>query len=102
MAQHYVLRYNYVEDYFARRDAYRKEHLAHINKEVANGNILLTGVLPAQNGAMMIFYCDSADFVRDFAEKDPYMAAKLIADYEVCLWDIACGVPEMVHPKAHA
>lgn len=98
MAQHYVLRYNYVTDYFARRDAFRKAHLAHINKEVDAGNILLTGVLPEKNGAMMIFYCENPEFVKNFAEHDPYMAEGLIADYEVVLWDIAAGVPAMVHP----
>lgn len=100
MARHYVLTYDYVKDYFARRDAWRKDHLAHINEEVAKGTILLTGVLPEKNGAMMIFYCDDAQFVRNFAAADPYAAAGLIAKAEVNVWDVAAGVEAMLHPKA--
>lgn len=42
--KHFVLIYNYVEDYMARRDAYRAEHLARIRAEVEAGRILAAGV----------------------------------------------------------
>ena len=44
--QHFVLTYRYVDDYMARRDAYRAEHLARLQKAVDDGFVLAVGVLP--------------------------------------------------------
>ena len=42
--QHFVLTYRYVDDYMARRDAYRAEHLARLQKAVDDGFVLAVGV----------------------------------------------------------
>lgn len=98
--KHFVLIYNYVEDYMARRDAYRAEHLARIRAEVEVGRILAAGVLPEGLRALLICYADSSDAVRAFALGDPYYKAGLIASFEVSDWMVAAGVPQLVQPAA--
>lgn len=90
--KHFVLIYNYVEDYMARRDAYRAE--------VEVGRILAAGVLPEGPRALLICYADSSDAVRAFALGDPYYKAGLIASFEVSDWMVAAGVPQLVQPAA--
>lgn len=98
--KHFVLIYHYVEDYMARRDAFRAEHLARIGKAVEAGRILGAGVLPEGPRALLVFYAESREEVCAFAEGDPYYKAGLIASYEVDDWMVAAGLPDLVNPVA--
>lgn len=96
--KHFVLTYHYVEDYMARRDAFRAEHLARISSALEQGRILAAGVLPQGPRALIVFYADSADEVKAFAEGDPYYKAGLIASFEIDDWALAAGVSELLNP----
>ncbi len=53
---HYLLFYDYVSDYLARREAYRAAHLAHAKPYLDRGEILLGGAfadLDANGDAML-------------------------------------------------
>lgn len=97
--KHFVLTYHYVKDYMARRDAYRAEHLARIQKAVDDGFILGAGVLPKEPSALIVCYAQSIDEVRAFAENDPYNKAGLIASYEADDWVVAAGIPNLLTPE---
>lgn len=81
--QHFVLTYRYVDDYMARRDAYRAEHLARLQKAVDDGFVLAVGVLPESLSALIVCYANSADEVRAFAKDDPYNHAGLITSLKL-------------------
>lgn len=97
--QHFVLTYRYVDDYMARRDAYRAEHLARLQKAVDDGFVLAVGVLPESLSALIVCYANSADEVRAFAKDDPYNHAGLITSLEVEPWMVAVGLPAIVKPQ---
>jgi uncharacterized protein YciI len=97
--QHFVLTYRYVDDYMARRDAYRAEHLARLQKAVDDGFVLAVGVLPESLSALIVCYANSADEVRAFAKDDPYNHAGLITSFEVEPWMVAVGLPAIVKPQ---
>ena len=93
------LTYRYVDDYMARRDAYRAEHLARLQKAVDDGFVLAVGVLPESLSALIVCYANSADEVRAFAKDDPYNHAGLITSFEVEPWMVAVGLPAIVKPQ---
>ena len=97
--QHFVLTYRYVDDYMARRDAYRAVHLARLQKAVDDGFVLAVGVLPESLSALIVCYANSAHVVRAFAKDDPYNHAGLITSYEVEPWMVAVGLPAIVKPQ---
>ncbi len=97
--QHFVLTCRYVDDYMARRDAYRAEHLARLQKAVDDGFVLAAGVLPESLSALIVCYANSADEVRAFAKDDPYNHAGLITSFEVEPWMVAVGLPAIVKPQ---
>ena len=77
--QHFVLTYRYVDDYMARRDAFRAEHLARLQKAVDDGLVLAAGVLPESLSALIVCRANSADELRAFAKDDPYYHAGAFA-----------------------
>ncbi len=97
--KHFVLTYHYVKDYMQRRDAFRAEHLARVRQAVDEGRILAAGVLPEEPSALIVFYAESAEAARAFAEGDPYFKGGLISSYEVSDWVVAAGVDALVHPS---
>lgn len=93
--QHFVLTYRYVDDYMARRDAFRAEHLARLQKAVDDGLVLAAGVLPESLSALIVCRANSADELC-FAKDDPYYHAGLITSFEVEPWTVAVGVPQIL------
>lgn len=94
--QHFVLTYRYVDDYMARRDSFRAEHLARLQKAVDDGLVLAAGVLPESLSALIVCRANSADELRAFAKDDPYYHAGLITSFEVEPWTVAVGVPQIL------
>lgn len=97
--QHFVLTYRYVDDYMARRDAFRAEHLARLQKAVDDGLVLAAGVLPESLSALIVCRANAADELRAFAKDDPYYHAGLIASFEVEPWTVAVGVPQILRAQ---
>lgn len=89
---HYVLLYEVVDDYVARRAAFRVEHLRLANEAHARGEIVLAGALadPA-DGAMIVFRGPNADAAEAFAKADPYVRNGLVKAWRVRKWNTVVG-----------
>ena len=89
---YYALFYDIVDDFLARRGAYRDEHL-HLAREAhARGQLVLAGALadPA-DGALIVFQGESAATAEAFARQDPYVKNGLVTKWKVRNWTVVVG-----------
>src|SRR5579862_9239292 len=89
---HYVLFYEVIEDYVARREPFRKEHLAMIREAHEQGLLVMAGALaePA-DGAMLVFREPTAEAAENFAKADPYVRNGLVKSWRVRKWNTVVG-----------
>ena len=74
---HYMLYYDRVEDYVARRGPLREQHLTLLRAAQQRGEVVLAGALANPvDGAVLVFR--SKDAAEAFAENDPYVKNGLI------------------------
>ncbi len=88
---HYAVFYDVVDDFVARRGAYREEHLRLAREAHARGELVLAGALsdPA-DGALLIFQGESAA-AEAFARQDPYVKNGLVTKWKVRNWTVVVG-----------
>jgi uncharacterized protein YciI len=89
---YYALFYEAVDDFIARRGAYRDEHLRQAREAHARGELILAGALadpPA--GALLVFQGESAAAAEAFARQDPYVRNGLITGWKVRPWTVVVG-----------
>jgi len=81
---YFALFYEAVNDFIARRGAYRDEHLQLACEAHARGELVLAGALadPA-DGALLIFQGESPAVAEAFARQDPYVKNALITNWTV-------------------
>jgi len=89
---HYALFYEVVDDFIARRRAYRDEHLRLAREAHARGELVLAGALadPA-DGALLIFQGESPTAAEAFARQDPYVKNGLVTAWKVRNWTVVVG-----------
>lgn len=89
---HYLLFYELVDDYLARRGEFRNEHLAKAWKASDRGELLLAGALanPVDN-AVLLFTGDSPEVAENFASTDPYVMNGLVKRWYVREWTTVAG-----------
>jgi uncharacterized protein YciI len=89
---HYLLFYDVVPDYAARRGPFRAAHLAHAWAAVGRGELLLGGALADPiDGAVLLFDCDSPAAVEAFVAADPYVTNGLVTRWRVRAWTTVVG-----------
>jgi uncharacterized protein len=91
--KYFALFYDVVEDFVARRAAFREEHLRLAREAHRRGELLLAGALtdPADR-ALLVFRA---------AERDPYVTSGLVTRWEVRSWAVVIGDDSSdVSPKA--
>ena len=90
--KHYLLFYELVDDYLARRGEFRDEHLAKAWQASENGQLVVAGALanPA-DGAVLLFKGDSPEVAEKFAKADPYVVNGLIKRWYVREWTTVVG-----------
>ena len=89
---HYLLFYDVVADYAARRVPLRKAHIAHARAAVARGEIVLAGALADPlDGAVFLFAGDTPAAAEAFAQADPYVTNGLVASWRVRTWTTVVG-----------
>src|SRR5260370_27692828 len=83
--------YDVVDDFVARRGAYREEQLRLAREAHARGELVLAGALadPA-DGALLIFQGESAA-AEAFARQDPYVKNGLVTKWKVRNWTVVVG-----------
>ena len=96
---YYALFYDAVDDFIARRGAYRDEHLRLARNAHARGELMLAGALadPA-DGALLIFQGENAAVAEAFARQDPYVKNGLITKWAVRSWTVVVGNEPRVSP----
>jgi hypothetical protein len=99
---HYVLRYDFVDDYLERRAAFRDEHLTQAWTAQARGEMILAGAFTDPiDGAILIFSGDSPAVAESFAKNDPYVRNGLVKQWTVRGWTTVVGdqAATPVHPS---
>ncbi len=89
---HYILFYDVVDDYVARREKFRKLHLEHARKAYERGELVLAGALADPvDGAVLVFRGASPDAAEAFAKADPYVINGLVTVWRVRKWMTVVG-----------
>jgi uncharacterized protein YciI len=89
---YYVLLYDVVEDYLARRAEHRDEHLRLAREAHERGDLVLAGALadPADR-ALLVFRAADPSVAEEFARNDPYVRRGLVTRWEVRPWTVVIG-----------
>ncbi len=89
---HYLLLYDVVDDYVARRQPFRAAHLAYAQPYAQRGELLLGGALTDPvDGAVLLFEVESPHEVEEFAKADPYVRHGLVVRWRVRPWLTVAG-----------
>ncbi|MCC8391429.1 YciI family protein [Paraburkholderia sp. MMS20-SJTR3] len=89
---HYLLMYELVPDYLARRGEYRDAHLKLAWAAVERGELLLAGALAEPtDSAVLLFDGASPAVAEAFAKADPYVLAGLVTSWRVREWTTVVG-----------
>ncbi len=87
---HYLLIYEVVEDYVAKRAAFRAEHLQLAQAASMRGDLLLGGALAEPvDKALLLFRSQEA--AEAFANSDPYIQNGLVLKWSVRQWNTVAG-----------
>ena len=89
---YFALFYETVDDYVARRAAFRHDHLALAREAHARGELLLAGAMADPvDRALLIFRVPDREAVERFVQRDPYVRNGLIKKWEVRPWTVVIG-----------
>jgi hypothetical protein len=89
---HYLLFYEVVEDYVARRAEFRNAHLEKAWAASDRGELVLGGALANPvDGAVLLFKGDSPEIAEKFASSDPYVTNGLVKRWHVREWTTVAG-----------
>jgi uncharacterized protein YciI len=92
---HWVLLYDYVDDYLERREPFREEHLALAEAAHRRSGLRLAGALDQPpTGALFVFEADDVSAVEEFVRADPYVANGVVPDWRIRPWNVVVGVTE--------
>jgi uncharacterized protein len=89
--KHFVLIYEFGEDYLSRRAAFRGEHLALAWAAVSRGELQLGGALLDEALGLLVFKAESAAVAEEFAARDPYVVNGVVRSYRVREWVTVVG-----------
>jgi hypothetical protein len=86
---YFAMIYDLVDDYMARRGAFRDEHLKLAADAHTRGELMLGGAFAdPPDKALMIFRADDSKVAESFARKDPYVLNGLVKRWEVRPWTV--------------
>ena len=90
--KYFALFYHVVDDFVARRTAYREEHLRLAHEAHRRGELLLAGAFtePADR-ALLVFHAAGRSVVEEFARSDPYVTSGLVTRWEIRPWAVVIG-----------
>jgi uncharacterized protein YciI len=89
---HYLLFYEVIDDYVAKRDELRSAHLEKAWAASERGVLLLAGALANPvDGAVLLFTGQSPAVAENFARADPYVTHGLVRSWRVREWTTVAG-----------
>lgn len=90
--KHFLLFYDVVSDYAAKRGEFRGAHLAKAWAAHARGELILGGALADPvDGAVLLFKGETAEVAASFARVDPYVVSGLVSSWKVREWSTVAG-----------
>ena len=90
---YYLLEYALVDDYVARRAAFREEHLALAREAHRRGNLILAGALAEPvDRATLVWRTDDRSVIERFIDGDPYVHDGLVTSWAIRPWTVVIGV----------
>jgi uncharacterized protein len=89
---YYLLEYALIDDYLARRAAFREAHLTLAREAHHRGDLVLAGALaePADR-AVLVWRTDDRSVVERFADGDPYVQNGLVTSWTIRPWRVVIG-----------
>src|SRR5512133_3835642 len=89
---YYLLEYALIDDYLARRAAFREAHLTLAREAHRHGDLVLAGALaePADR-AVLVWQTDDRSGVARFAAGDPYVQNGLVTSWTIRPWTVVIG-----------
>jgi uncharacterized protein YciI len=94
---HYLLIYDLVDDYMARRAPLRSAHVTLARAALARGELVLGGALAdPPDRAVLLFKGDSPAPAEAFARADPYVLNGLVSQWQVREWTTVVGADAQV------
>jgi hypothetical protein len=101
---HFLLFYDYVPEYPARREEFRAAHLELAWRAHEQGELELGGAYAdTPDGAVLWFTGDDASVAERFAAADPYVQNGLVSRWWVRPWATVVGsraaAPTRAHPR---
>jgi uncharacterized protein YciI len=90
---YYLLLYDeLIDDYVARRAPFREEHLQLAREAHERGELLLAGAFDDPvDGAALLFQGEGPSVAQRFAERDPYVRARLVRAWRIRRWNVVVG-----------
>ncbi|WP_326798362.1 YciI family protein [Streptomyces sp. NBC_01808] len=86
---YYVLDYSYVDDYLARRDAYREAHLDLIREYHRRGDLFMAGAMTeAPPRGLLVWRTEGPGPAEEFVRRDPYVANGLVDKWSIRPWNV--------------
>jgi uncharacterized protein YciI len=87
--KYFVLIYDVVGDFAARRAEFRQEHLRLVRVAHDRGDLPLAGALgDPPDAALLVFHAPSISVAEDFARNDPYVTNGLVTRWQVRPWNV--------------
>jgi uncharacterized protein YciI/heme-degrading monooxygenase HmoA len=100
---YFAVLYDVVNDFVARRGAYREEHLRRVSESYARGELILGGALAEPTDrALLVFHVADKRVAEAFIESDPYVVNRLVKNWEVHPWNVVTGneaSPNLIVPE---
>lgn len=89
---HFLLTYEYTDDYLQRREQFRAEHLKLGWDAVERGEMLMAGTVGEPiDSALFVFTIDGPEPAAAFALADPYVKHGLVKHWSVRKWNTVIG-----------
>jgi len=87
----WLLEYDVVDDYLARRAEFRAEHLALATAAHERGELVLAGAFDPPDGAALVFRADERSVVESFVDADPYVRSGIVTSWRIRSWTVVVG-----------
>ncbi len=86
---YFAMIYDLVDDYMARRGAFREQHLKMAADAHTRGELMLGGAFAdPPDKALLIFRANDSKVAESFARNDPYVLNGLVKHWEVRPWNV--------------
>ena len=89
---YYLLEYALIDDYVARRAAFREAHLALAREAQRRGDLILAGALAEPTDrAVLVWRTEDSSVIEGFIDGDPYVRNGLVTSWTIRPWTVVIG-----------